>query len=335
MIDVMDKVQICLPVYNGANFIRETLETLVEQSYPNIEILVLDDASTDDTFILLSELASLNPRIKLFRNDTNEGILFSRNRLFELADARFVALADADDLFEANRIEVQLSYLKKHDLGMVSCAYSAFGDREFNFFPPEKHDEIHAYMLLYNVILNPGVMLDRERVSLADIKVNADYRGAADYDCWIRLLTKTRVGCLPQKLVRYRIHSEQESSDNFARQQDAHLRILAREYQTLGFSYDEDALKVLIWPHLYADRLSPRMLKIVGKFVHSLFNEIEQSQLPAKKSLSFAIDIRYKGISRRYAVKGLFLYLRFAGFKRLISGRNMGMSFVRDCLFRK
>lgn len=335
MDNAADKVQVCLPVYNASRFVKETILSLLNQTHKNLEVLVLDDASSDDTYDILVEMAKRDPRLSLYRNESNQGILFSRNRLFELANARFIALADADDLFEPERIEAQLAYLKNHDLGMVSCAYHAFGDREFDFFPPEKHEDIHALMLLYNVILNPGVVVDTEKAALSELKVDTNFRGAADYDCWLRLLGKTRVGCIQRKLVQYRIHSQQESSDNFARQQDAHLRILAREYQILGFSYDREALKVLIWPHLYADTLDPRMLKSVGMFAHLLLKDIEQSQLRAKKSLSFAIDIRYKGISRRYAVKGLFLYLRFAGFKRLISGRNMGMSFVRDCLFRK
>ena len=335
MASAAEKVQVCLPVYNGARFVTDTIKSLLQQTHLNLEVLVLDDASTDNTYEILLDLAKHDRRIVLYRNEENRGILYSRNHLYTLASARFIALADADDIFANNRIEDQLTYLLEHNLGMVSCAYSAFGEREFDFYPPEKHDEIHATMLLYNVILNPGVMLDREKVSLDDIKVDSAYRGAADYDCWLRLLDKTRVGCLPQKLVRYRIHAEQESSDNFARQQNAHLRILAREYGAIGFPYNKEALKVLIWPHLYGDTLDHRMLKNVGKFAHSLLKEIEQSQLPAKKSLSFAIDIRYKGISRRYAIKGLFLYLRFAGFKRLIAGHNLGMNFVHDCLFRK
>ncbi|WP_417228654.1 glycosyltransferase family 2 protein [Amphritea sp.] len=330
-----DKIQVCLPVYNGSQFIRDTLETLLNQSYSDLEILVLDDASTDDTYEILQEFAAHDARLTLHRNDQNRGILFSRNRLFELADARYVALADADDLFESHRLEEQLAYLKKHDLGMVSCAYSAFGEREFDFYPPEKHDDIHAYMLLYNVILNPGVMLDRAKVALTNVLVDSRYRGAADYDSWLRLLNKTRVGCVPKKLVRYRIHKEQESSDNFLRQQNAHLRILSREYQALGLAYSQDALKVLIWPHLYADSLSIDQLKEVGIYVKTLFSDMDRIQLPMKSALSFAIDIRYKGISRRYAAKGLFFYVRYAGLKRLFSGRNMGFSFVYDCLFRK
>lgn len=333
--EAMDKVQICLPVYNGENFIRDTLKSLQEQSYPNIEILVLDDASTDNTYALLCELAEHDRRIALYHNDQNEGILYSRNRLFELAEARYVALADADDWFDPERIEAQLTYLKAHKLGMVSCAYHAFGEREFDFFPPEKHDDIQAYMLLYNVILNPGVMLDREQVTLDDVKVDTAYRGAADYDCWLRLLAKTRVGCVPKTLVYYRIHAQQESSDNFTRQADAHLRILLREYSRLGLKYDVQGLKVLIWPHLYADHLTKEQLTKVGRYVQQLLLSVKNSQLPGKKSLSFAIDIRYKGISRRYGFKGLCSYIRYAGLKKLLAGRKMGMSFVHDCLIRK
>lgn len=329
-----ETVQVCLPVYNGSLYVRDTIKTLLNQTYSNLEILVLDDASTDDTYTILSELAAQDTRLSLHRNEQNMGILFSRNRLFELADARFIALADADDLFESNRIEEQLAYLKKHDLGMVSCAYSTFGEREFDFFPPEKHDVIHAYMLLYNVISNPGVLLDRSKMTLEDVLVDPAYRGAADYDCWLRLLSKTQVGCIPKKLMRYRIHKGQESTENFTRQQDSHLRILEREYQKLGLSYDKEALKVLVWPHIYGDGLDDNQLMKVGQYVKRMLADILSCSLCEKKSLIFALDIRYKGISRRYGVKGFYLYIKNSGMNRLLSGKNMGLNFIYDCFFR-
>lgn len=330
-----ETVQVCLPVYNGSLYVRDTIKTLLNQTYSNLEILVLDDASTDDTYTILSELAAQDTRLSLHRNEQNMGILFSRNRLFELADARFIALADADDLFESNRIEDQLAYLKKHDLGMVSCAYSTFGEREFDFFPPEKHDVIHAYMLLYNVISNPGVLLDRSKVMLEDVLVDQAYRGAADYDCWLRLLSKTQVGCIPKKLMRYRIHKDQESTENFIRQQDSHLRILEREYQKLGLSYDKEALKVLVWPHIYGDGLDENKLLRISKYVKLMLGDISSSSLPENKALSFALDIRYKGVSRRYGWKGFYFYIKYSGFRNFFSGKRFGLSFLYDCFMRK
>ncbi|SBS25451.1 UDP-Glc:alpha-D-GlcNAc-diphosphoundecaprenol beta-1,3-glucosyltransferase WfaP [Marinomonas aquimarina] len=331
----MDKVQICLPVYNGEQHIRETVETLLSQTYENIEILILDDASSDGTLEIVQELAATDGRIRIERNTQNQGILFSRNKLFDLCSERYIALADADDLYHERRIEDQLHYLKQHQLGMVSCAYEAFGERSYKITPPEYHNDIQANMLLFNVILNPGVLLDRTKVSVQHCYVDPEYRGAADYDCWIKLLNKTRVGCVPSSLVKYRVHAAQESTGNFERQKEAHLRVLAREYRALSLPFNRDALQTLIWPRLYADTLSLEDFKKLGSFLKGLFAEVDKSQIPAKNTLSFALDIRYKGVARRHGVKGVLLYLKYAGLKRLLSGRKMGMSFVYDCLFRK
>jgi len=329
-----EKVQVCLPVYNGSMYVRDTLLTLLNQTHSNLEILVLDDASTDDTYEILNQLAEQDARIIVYRNEKNLGIVGSRNRLFSLCNARYIAIADSDDLHERSRIEEQINFLKENDLALVSCAYRAFGDRSFVFFPPEIHDEIEASMLLYNVILNPGVLIDCAKVKSEDLLVFEEYLGAEDYDCWLRLSKVYKIGCVKKILVNYRIHQEQESSENFIRQQNVHLKILENEYAFLNFEYNYEMLKLIIWPHLYGNGLDLSELKLLGGYVNKLISDIGESDLVSKDFFIFNLDIRFRGISRRYGVKGFILYMRYRGLKALVKGNKFGFSFFYDCFFR-
>ena len=112
------EVSVLMPAYNRENYIEDSVKSILNQTYTNFELIILDDGSSDKT--LEKIYAFKDSRIKVLQNDQNRGIAFSRNRLLEEAKGKFLVLLDSDDISFSQRLEVQLDFLKKNqDLLMV------------------------------------------------------------------------------------------------------------------------------------------------------------------------------------------------------------------------
>lgn len=326
----MQKVQILLPVYNAAEFLERTLGSLVEQTYKHIEIVILNDASVDQSVEIMEQWQRHDERITLLHNRENQGIIASRNKLFSYATAPFLALADADDLYHPERIEKQLNFLLDNPSHVaVSCNYNMFGCRNSLVNLPATHSDITAYFTLDNVFLNPGAMINKEHLDTAEVWFDDDYKGASDYLFWRQLGAKAKLANLGEVLCDYRIHPNQESTRNNSRQQRNHLRIVNKFLVGWGISADMQLLPNIIWP---SDDLSRCQLKNTSNSIHKTICEIEAADIEDSSLVAAIWDIRLRSLCRRYGYAGWWAYVKARGFKNLTAGKYLGFAFTYSCI---
>ena len=113
------KVSICIPVYNGKGFLKESLESVLSQTYKNMEILIVDDGSTDGSIEVLEEFASKDSRIKLILNENNLGLVGNWNKCVELATGDWIKFQFQDDTMEVDALEKMLRSAKGLDVRLV------------------------------------------------------------------------------------------------------------------------------------------------------------------------------------------------------------------------
>ena len=111
----MDLVSVIMPTYNVEQFVAEAIESILNQSYSNIEFVIVDDCSTDNTYKICEEYAQKDSRIKLLRNEKNSKIEFSLNRALKNCTGKYVARMDGDDISDKFRIEIMKNYLDSHE----------------------------------------------------------------------------------------------------------------------------------------------------------------------------------------------------------------------------
>lgn len=116
-------VSIITPSYNSAQFIAETIESIIAQSYPNWELLITDDCSIDSTCEIIQQYANKDSRIKLFQLTENSGAGIARNNSIKEANGRFIAFCDSDDKWKAEKLEVQLSFMAKNNIEICYSSY--------------------------------------------------------------------------------------------------------------------------------------------------------------------------------------------------------------------
>lgn len=125
-------VSIITPSYNSAEFIAETIESIISQNYTNWELLITDDFSTDNTCEIVKRYADKDERIKLFRLEQNYGAGIARNNSIKRACGRYIAFCDSDDRWFPNKLERQLAFMSEKDCGLSFSSYTTCNEQGQN-----------------------------------------------------------------------------------------------------------------------------------------------------------------------------------------------------------
>ncbi len=229
-------VSICIPTYNGERYLKECLDTVLEQTYANLEIIVVDDCSKDATCEIIEEYIRKDSRIKLYRNTENSGLVGNWNKCLEIAQGEWIKFIFQDDLVTADCIEKQINAANGHSF--VVC------DRQFIFDDqvPEATKAYYNGPLLTlkkmistdkdvfisaaeisnyaaaNISLNfigepTAVLFKKEAVKKYGI-FNADLSQICDLEYWLRIATAEGLVYIPEELVSFRIHAGSTTSQN-------------------------------------------------------------------------------------------------------------------------
>ncbi len=202
-------ISILMPVYNGEAFLRQAMESLLSQSYTDIEVIAVDDGSTDASLKILEEYRRRDARVKVFSQE-NRGIVRTLNESLRHASGRYIARMDADDISRPSRLEKQFEYLIKNDLDIVGGGINRFGiglDKPKIY--PETDAEIKASIWTLNdTFAHPTILA--KRAVLEENLYQKDFQGIEDMHLWMRLsLKNVRMGNVPDVVLDYRRHGDQ------------------------------------------------------------------------------------------------------------------------------
>lgn len=214
--DELAKVSVIIPAYNRVDYIDQTIMSVLEQTYSNIELIVVDDGSTDGTY---EKLESYGDRLTLLthKKRINKGQSAAINLGMTKATGKYIAILDSDDYWELNKLRVQVACLERHpDVGLVYAngyAVNAKGDSLYPIYS-EKHVEPNDpnAVLLDCYIALPVNSLVRKKVYDLVGDFNETYRAAQDHDMLIRIAEVTELAYLPEFLWYYRRHGDSISS---------------------------------------------------------------------------------------------------------------------------
>ena len=216
-------MSIVMSVFNEECWVTESLSSLINQTYRNLEIILVDDGSTDATVELVQKICQADSRVHLFRNSKNIGLPASLNVGISIARGDYIARMDADDVADLKRIEKQVNFLDSHpEVGILGtwCYKVIEGSNEQSLWKrPVHHAEI-----LFNEMANasaamvhPTVMMRRD-VLPSRKPYNESYSCAQDKDLWSRLLLTTRFQNLAEPLLNYRVREKSISGSRKSEQ---------------------------------------------------------------------------------------------------------------------
>ena len=196
-----DLVSIIMPSYNTEKFIVDTINSVLNQTYKNWELIIVDDCSTDDTINIIKQFN--DGRIKFFQNDKNSGAAISRNKALTEAKGKWIAFLDSDDLWYPEKLEKQIKFMKENDYHFSYTNYEEIDEKSNSLnrliTGPRKISKRKMYNYCWPGCLT--VMYDAETVGLIQIK---DIKKNNDYAMWLQVCKKEKCYLLDECLAKYR-----------------------------------------------------------------------------------------------------------------------------------
>jgi teichuronic acid biosynthesis glycosyltransferase TuaG len=204
-----------MPAYNAEKFITETVNSVLNQTFTDFEILILDDCSTDNTYDIITKLAEKDNRIKVFKSEKNMGVARIRNKGLSMAKGKWIALLDSDDIWLPEKLERQIELGEKQNADLVYCSYGMVNERGEkvcdDFIVPETTD--FEKTLIKSVISCSTALISNELCKKYSFPLNMYHE---DYALWLDILKdgNKAVGDT-QVTAKYRLLQNSRSSGKF------------------------------------------------------------------------------------------------------------------------
>jgi glycosyltransferase involved in cell wall biosynthesis len=246
-----------MPVYNSELYIRDAIDSLLLQTYNNIEIIIINDGSTDNTENIIFSFNS--NKIKYLKLKKNSGISNALNIGILNANGNYIARMDADDISNEYRIEKQLEYIKKYDLDIIGCSSKNIGLNQNSWIVDTKSSHIDVILFFGNPFPHSSIMC--KSACFKNNHYSDKYPYAEDYELWTRFSRLGyKFGNLNEILILYRIHVNQSSKTHNIIQQNS-LKLLKEKHRSFFLPISSKLKKV----NLYFYFLNKKSLSIFFK----------------------------------------------------------------------
>lgn len=306
-------VSVIIPYNNVQNYIWESIESILLQSYKNFELILIDDGSYDQSYRIVQKY--VDKRIRHIRFNKNYGVAFSRNIGIDASKGKYIAFLDSDDRCYPNRLDWQVEFMESNaDIGLCGTWVRTFGDKKSVIWRfAQNNKELKARLLLDNPFATSSIMLRKKTISDNEIYFNAQYKVAEDYDCWERISKYCDIQNIPEVLVEYRIHNSQMSKEKKEIMYDTTKRIRERQLKQMGLIPSAEELSIHNLAGNWTIGLNERLFCAVETWLMRLY------EINVKKNI---YDVKTFGIL-------LYKNLRYLGIKSIASRRNVVRSLNR------
>lgn len=222
-----------MPIHNGEPYLVEAIESVLNQSFQEFELIVVDDASTDGS---LSRLKTLGDRrIKVLKNARKLGLARSLNKAISYAKGKYIARMDHDDIALRQRFENQVEFLEHHSkIDILGTWAKTFGSSQQIWKYPTTDAEIKAEMLFNSNLVHSSVMMRASVLNRHRLSYDPKIPRAQDYELWSRVADHVNFANLDQVLMLYRLHPKQVGKQYANSQQAVASRVRLRQLKALG-----------------------------------------------------------------------------------------------------
>jgi hypothetical protein len=236
-------VTVLMPVHNGAAYLSEAVDSILRQSLRDFELLIVDDASTDESVSIIKRYK--DPRIRLLRSMERLKLSGALNLGLDNARGHYVARMDADDISLPRRLEIQVRHMNRHsEIGICGTWIRYFGGPSRAVLKrPLGCEEIRAFTLVDTPFAHPTVMLRRSMMDQYQLRFDGSYYPTEDFELWTRAMLCFPVENLPQVLLRYRVHGQSLTGSGWSKMDEQAVRVIERQFHTLGLESTPDTMR--------------------------------------------------------------------------------------------
>ncbi|MBE1302196.1 MAG: glycosyltransferase [Alteromonadaceae bacterium] len=266
-------ISVVIPVYNSEKHIEETLHSIRKQTYQNIEILCVDDGSSDNSAFCIEQISKVDSRVKLIQMPENGGISKALNTGIEMAKGRYIARMDSDDIALPTRIAEQKNYLEEHkNVQIVGSWIQLFGAQDTVWHYRQADEFIKALFLFRSNGVPHNSILVRKAL-YEEFNYDSAYDNVEDTELWCRIVIEKPnyvFANIPKVMTYYRMHEQQTSSIRKERQMKLYRKIIKNYVESFCGVVSEEELTLHYYFIDMNDQLDSITLEKVGKWKQRL-----------------------------------------------------------------
>ncbi len=302
-------VTVLLPVYNGEKYLREAIDSILNQTYTDFEFLIINDGSTDRTEEII--LSYTDPRINYVKNEQNIKLIATLNKGLKLAKGKYIARMDGDDVSLPARLEKQIGYMEKHpEIGLCgSYIQTLEAGSEYIIKYQTESDQIKFRLLFDTHFPHPAAVLRKSVLTENNLEYELKYIHAEDYVLWNRMALHTGLHNIPEVLVLKRSHDEQVSIVHNDLQQQVMSGFRKELMEMVMGKIDEQSYKLYeaLLSGEYPEKNSDAVA--VLKFLNAFVLANRQKQVYNKAILQKYFDSLAYSIAYNSSALGLYIWM--------------------------
>jgi glycosyltransferase involved in cell wall biosynthesis len=313
----MPKLTVLMTVYNGEDYLRETIESILDQTYRDFKFLILDNASTDSSREIIRSYH--DPRIQLVALPENIGQVAALNKGLDMIDTPLVARMDADDISLPRRFERQTAFMETHpEVGVLGTFVRVFlqqeNQEEIKYRWPTKPEDIKVRLMFECCLPHPGVMLRKTFFHQYSLRYDEKIGHSFDWELWQRAANHFDLANLPEFHLRYRLHPENESKKTAHLQKKAALELYDRSLKQLDLDHHplRQVHQDVAFETFNAINRGPEFLNRVVQWFRELENANKKHGIYSEESLHrllrerFFVVLHYNTAHPRLILKMFF-----------------------------
>lgn len=236
------KVNVLMPVYNGEKYLREAIESILNQTYKDFTFIIIDDGSTDQSVSIIDSYS--DNRIKFYKNTENLKLISTLNKGLALCDAEYIVRMDADDISLPTRIEEQVKFMDANP--EVVCSGTWFTDFDETYTKQVRYEisdaQIQIKHLYQTQIAHPTAILRNKVIKDYQLKFDFNFPHCEDYEFWTRLKNYGDLANLPKFLVKKREHQNKVSNQFACIQIKSCIQVKINEFKKIGVNFSESEI---------------------------------------------------------------------------------------------
>lgn len=325
-----NKITVIMPVYNSENFLKEAIDSILQQTYKKFTFIIINDGSTDSSEKIIKEFD--DPRIYYIKNSCNKGIVYSLNKGLSLASTKYIARMDSDDVCKKNRLQVQYEYMERHKdiclLGSSAYKIDKDGRKIGEICPTTDCASIKTLLLFSNLIIHPSVMIRRNALLEEVTSYDDLHLASEDYGMWCSIAASDKkIKILPDKLINYRCNDESiTATTKKEKMLNGYIDIYSSFIQKLGINANRE--EILCYCSFVRGYNYNKNLK---NFLQ-LEKRIRQALLLRSDYNIKLFDDVILGLIRGYAVENHIDIKKFFYFYKIFRGK-IDLRFIKEVIW--
>ena len=328
-------ISVIMSVYNGEAYLAEAVESIINQTFKNWELIVINDCSTDSTAEILSSFALKDKRIKVYTNEVNLKLPSSLNKAISLSNGKYVARMDADDICLPERLEKQFKFMEENrDVALSSCRFLTLKNGVYasgGAGGRTDNDALKAMLLVSNPILHPGV------IAKAEVMKNFNYDTSLtcteDLELWTRIAANNlKIQILDECLLIYRLHDKQITSTTLERQHTEVLKIQQKYYSCLLKEMSNEMQEFYISGIYFREKPNVYRFREYAKWLKSVSSDSVKKSVVNYALFEILAEYKRHAVSKKDIFKTMFIFSPFFIVKEAIRRKKAAKADIEKCL---